>query len=234
MLLDHLLALTFAVGFPAVAIPLYARRRPSLEAGDSRARIREYLETIAWLAGMGIMTLTVWVAAARSPRLLGLVLPTSWPALASLGVAVLLSALLFLQVRGVRRDAATREAAQAALEAVREYLPRTAREARLFRSVAFSAGIGEEIFYRGFLLWYLPQFMPMIAALCVSSIFFGLAHAMHGLDAAIRSAFVGALLAGLYLLGGSLLAPMLLHTAIDLSSGETGMAANDSDFEKQI
>ncbi len=102
------------------------------------------------------------------------------------------------------------------------------------RSVAFSAGIGEEIFYRGFLLWYLPQFMPMIAALCVSSIFFGLAHAMHGLDAAIRSAFVGALLAGLYLLGGSLLAPMLLHTAIDLSSGETGMAANESDFEKRI
>lgn len=223
-MIDHVLAVFFAVGFPAVAIPLYARRRSHLEAGDTQVRVREYWETIAWLAGMGATTLLLWLSTGRSVEVLGLGVPTSARALVSLGAAVLVSGLLFLQVRNTYRDPATRDAARTSLEAVREYLPVTTREARLFRGVAFSAGIGEEIFYRGFLLWYLPQFMPLIAAVGVSSALFGVAHAMHGLDAAVRAALTGGLLSGLYLFSGSLLAPMILHTSIDLSSGEMARA----------
>ena len=222
---DHALAVAFAVGFPAVATPLYAARRPRLLANDSGARKREYWETVAWLAGMGLLTLAVWIVQARPFDSLGLAVSTSpWTWLA-LGLALAASVLIALQARGIVRDATARDAAREALAPVREYLPATEGEARLFRGVAFSAGIGEEIFYRGFLLWYLSRLMPLLAAVVVSSLLFGLAHIMHGRQAAIRAALMGLVLAGLYLLGGTLLAPMLLHTAIDLSNGAIGRAA---------
>ena len=48
---------------------------------------------------------------------------------------------------------------------------------------------------------------------------------MHGSQATLRSTLMGAVLAGLYVFSGSLWASMLLHTAVDLSSGEAGKAA---------
>ena len=224
-MLDHALALTFAIGFPLVATPLYARRRPLLRSGDSTTRRREYRETILWLVSMGLATLVVWLLADRDLALLGLVFHASWQSLLSLAVALIIGGLLFLQVRGVHRDPTTQEAARKALEPVKEYLPATSQEARLFRGVSVSAGIGEEIFYRGFLLWYLTQFMSLPWAIGVSSILFGLAHVMHGVQASVRATITGFILAGLYVVSGALWASILLHTAIDLSSGEMGLAA---------
>ena len=103
--------------------------------------------------------------------------------------------LLFLQVRGVQRDPDTREVVRAALEPVREYLPSSPEELRLFRVVSFSAGIGEELFYRGFLIWYLGQFVPPLWAVATSSLLFGLAHVVHGVAATMRAIWKGQILA---------------------------------------
>jgi len=223
-LLDHALALTFAFGFPLVTTPIYARRRAALLSGDSALRRREYAETIVWLASMGLATVIVWFVTDRDLALLGLTFHNSWQFLAGFALALLVSALLYWQVLSVRHDSATREASRKALEPVREYLPATAGEARLFRGVALSAGLGEETFYRGFLLWYLMQFTSLPWAIAVSSVLFGLAHIMHGAQATVRATIIGFLLAALYVFTGALWASMLLHTAIDLSSGEMGAA----------
>ena len=223
--LDHALAVVFAIGFPLVNTPLYARRQPALRAGDAAVRRREYLETIVWLASMGLASIVVWLLTNRTLGMLGLGWETSWQAITALVAALFLSALLFLQVRGVRRDPSMRAMARKTLEPVREYLPTTRTQIRLFRGVAISAGIGEEIYYRGFLLWYFSQFMSLPWAVVMSSALFGLAHVMHGVQATVRSTVMGFALAGLYLLSGVLWASMLLHTAVDLSSGETGVAA---------
>jgi membrane protease YdiL (CAAX protease family) len=82
-----------------------------------------------------------------------------------------------------------------------------------------SAGIGEELFYRGFLLWYLGTVVSTAGAVVVSSTLFGLAHVMHGASAAARAGLLGVVFCGLYLWTGSLWVPMLLHTAIDWFSG---------------
>ena len=52
-MLDHILAVVFAVGFPLINAPIYARRRPLLRANDSATRQREYKETILWLGARG-------------------------------------------------------------------------------------------------------------------------------------------------------------------------------------
>lgn len=207
-----------------IATPLYARRRPLLAAGDSATRLREYRETIVWLGSMGIATLLTWVAMDRPLAALGFTVPDSGRALSGIAAAMGIAVFLFVQVRTVRGDARAREAVRSALDSVREFLPATTRETRLFRGVALSAGVGEEIFFRGFLLWYLTALLSLPWAIAISSISFGLVHIMHGAGATVRAAITGAVLAGLYIWSGSLWAPMLLHTAIDLSSGSMGIA----------
>lgn len=223
--MEHLIAGFFALGFPAASAPTYARRRAAILAGDSALRKREYRETIGWLAGMGVASVVFFVITGKSLSTLGVDIPRTAGGAVALALAVGLSALLWLQVRAARRDPALREAARETLMPVREYFPTTSEERRLFRGLSFAAGIGEELFYRGFLLWYLGQALPWWAAVVASSMLFGLAHVMHGAQATLRSTAMGFVLAGLYLLGGSLVAPMILHTSVDLTSGETGALA---------
>jgi membrane protease YdiL (CAAX protease family) len=48
---------------------------------------------------------------------------------------------------------------------------------------------------------------------------FGLGHAYQGAAGIVKTGIVGLLMAGAYVGTGSLLAPMLLHVVIDLTSG---------------
>lgn len=223
--MDHLIAACFAVGFPALTAPSYARRRAAILRGDRALKRREYGETIAWLTTMGVASVAFFLATGLPLARLGLGWPRPAFATGATGFAVVASLLLWLQLRAVRNDPATRAAAREALAPVREYFPSDGAERRLFVGVSFAAGIGEELFYRGFLFWYLAQWLPVWAVLVASSVAFGVAHVMHGAQATIRSTATGFVLGGLYLAGGSLLAPMILHTAIDLTSGATGAIA---------
>ncbi len=51
-MLDHIVALTFAIGCPAITGPAYLRRRARMLAGDLSVRRSEHLETIASLSAM--------------------------------------------------------------------------------------------------------------------------------------------------------------------------------------
>lgn len=222
--IDTALALAFALGFPLLTWPVYRRRQPALRAGEWEVKRREYAETIAWLGSMGLATLILWFATGRELGEIGLRVEDSWRGPVAVLVAAAACALLVVQVRTVRRSASHREAARQALGEVAEYLPTSPREARWFRGVSLSAGVGEELFYRGFLLWYLSFLLPLVWAVVASSILFGFAHVMHGWQSTLRATGMGFLLAALYLFGGALWAPMLLHTAVDWSSGEMALA----------
>ena len=231
MIWDHVLAATFALGFPLLTTPVYLRRKPALLAGDSRVRIREYRETIVWLSSMGVVTLVLWVLTGRSLDQLGLGsgVGFGWRSAAAAAIALAGVTLLRVQTRFIRRDPATREAARETLYEERDFLPATRRELRWFRGVSVAAGVGEELFYRGFLLAYLTVWMPLLWAVVVSSVLFGFAHVMHGARATARSTVAGIVLAGLFVLSGSLWASMLLHTVIDWAGGDSGYAVFSTD-----
>jgi len=82
-----------------------------------------------------------------------------------------------------------------------------------------TAGICEEVIYRGFLLRYLqegPMRLNAPIALIFSSVMFGLFHAGQGVGAILGTA-VGGFLFGVIFLGrGSLLLPILLHALNNL------------------
>ncbi len=98
-------------------------------------------------------------------------------------------------------------------------LPVTQEERAWFALVSVTAGICEEVLYRGFLIRYLsdgPWHVGLWIALAVASVAFGLGHGYQGLSGIIGTTVLGAVIAVIFLATGSLWLPMALHAIIDL------------------
>jgi len=103
--------------------------------------------------------------------------------------------------------------------------PRTPYENNLFGAVAVTAGVCEEILYRGLLLAVLIPAMGTWPAVAVSSLIFGLGHVYQGWVGIGKTTLVGLVMALLTVFSGSIFVPMLLHAVIDLTSGRMMGAA---------
>ena len=101
---------------------------------------------------------------------------------------------------------------------VRMILPATVREARAFAGVSITAGICEEVLYRGYLLWYLQSLGLGPGAVVVAIVAFGITHAFQGIRGMVGTGVMGAVFMGLYLLTGSLVAPIVFHATVDLAN----------------
>jgi len=98
-------------------------------------------------------------------------------------------------------------------------LPSTQEERGWWWLVCVTAGICEEIVYRGFLLHYLhvlPFHLGLTRALVVAAVIFGIAHLYQGVAGGISTAVIGFVFGGLFLVTGSLLIPMVIHAVMDL------------------
>ena len=81
--------------------------------------------------------------------------------------------------------------------------------------MGLGAGIFEELLFRGVFQTGAERFMPVIAAIIVTNIFFGLLHWRTVLYAVIAG-ILGAYLGIMFWLTGNLLAPMVTHTLYDI------------------
>jgi hypothetical protein len=98
-------------------------------------------------------------------------------------------------------------------------LPRSRPERWAFAAVAVTAGVTEEVLYRGYLMWWLVLAAPVGGyggAMLLTSAAFGLGHAYQGLVPAAVAGVAGLGLALLAFTTGSLLLPVLLHVLVDL------------------
>ena len=98
-------------------------------------------------------------------------------------------------------------------------MPHNGSELMRFNMLSITAGVVEETLWRGFLIWYLAQFVPLWAAAVISAVGFGIAHGYQGLANVPKVMLVGAIFSGLYVLSGSLWLPMILHAVVDLLQG---------------
>lgn len=218
--LDHLFVLAFAVVYPTVGFFSFRRLVRDVAAGHSPERLKLYLQTIAgqWLLlGIGLV---LWSSHDRELSGLGfsLVVDANFAVAAAIAVAAI--AFLVAQGRAVRKASANelRDVTRS-LGDMGHLLPRTRRELHRFYLVGVTAGICEEVLWRGFLLWYLQLLMPMWAAVLLATLWFGAAHAYQGAEFIPRVTLVGAVLMMLFLLTGSLLIPVIVHIAVDVLQG---------------
>ena len=92
------------------------------------------------------------------------------------------------------------------------------QERWLWVAVALSAGICEEIVFRGWLLATLHDIVGLTgtALLVAASVAFGLAHVYQKVTGVVATTIAGLLFCVLYVKTGSLLLPILLHCLIDV------------------
>lgn len=111
-----------------------------------------------------------------------------------------------------------RAALAAQLAKVPAILPGTRRERLLFAAVSVTAGICEELVFRGLVPAWSTKLLPALqwlpAVLSIAG--FGLAHAYQGLRGVVLTALLGALLYAAMALTGSLCVPMAMHALNDL------------------
>lgn len=112
-------------------------------------------------------------------------------------------------------------------DSVRHIMPSNKEEFNATIFTSFVAGIGEEIVFRGFLFWQFSLLMPVIPAILLANIIFGLCHAATSTENSIKAFVLGLLFSGLYYLTGSLWLSMLLHIIIDIYSFCLAMKIKD-------
>lgn len=217
---DHALALLLAVGMPIYAARTYRHLLREVREGGTAARITQYRHTIALQWTLLAGTLLLWELQGRALADLGLALPLDGRSVLGAAVVAAGLAVLLVQWRGIRRLTPAREASlRAQMAPVADLLPRTERDGAVFRRLAVTAGICEEVLYRGFLIWYVAWAAGPWGAVAITALVFGCAHLYQGAAGALKTGAVGAVTGVLYVVTGSLLWPAVLHAAVDLQGG---------------
>lgn len=98
-------------------------------------------------------------------------------------------------------------------------LPSSGEERRWWWLVCITAGICEEIVYRGFLLRYFQVtafHVSLTWALVLSSVIFGIGHLYQGVAGSISTVAVGFVMGILFVMTGNLLLAIVMHAVMDL------------------
>ena len=223
---EFLLVLAVTVLWPVYAARVrYPRLRRAVAAGKPGARVAAYRESLLTQWPLAALAVALWVRGTRPDGELrdladlGLAGGSALGTAIAFAVAIGLGTLLLVQQRAAARDPEAREEMGRTLAEHAALLPHTRGEWRWFAALSVTAGVCEEILFRGFLTAWLTAWLPVAGAAALATALFGLAHAYQGRRGILQTTAVGAVFAGLALTAGNLWAAMLLHAVIDLGSG---------------
>lgn len=210
--------------FLAVFVPVWGwfdhrafLRRESV--ADTDILSAEYMKTMAFHCVIAASVLATWLVLGRDWTALGFRDPNlaGHFRIGSFIAAALLIGMV-LNLLGGRVSGRGDAARLKAYGKLAPFLPKTPRQHRWGMALSLSAGVAEEIAYRGFVMWMLAFFMPVYAVIAVQAVVFGLAHAYQGWGGAVGTAILGAVIGLVYWATGSLFLPILLHVLVDAMS----------------
>jgi membrane protease YdiL (CAAX protease family) len=224
LITDHLLVWVFGLAVPFLS-GVQSRREMDDIVFTERVRRRFYLANSMFLAIAGNAILLHWAWRDRPFSLMGFRpnLDINHPLL-TIALVALLAILYFADLAFAVRQTLRSGTADAALGEGTPFLPRRMRELPAYTLMCLSAGIFEEIIYRGFMVTYfLPQHnggsgLPVLAIIA-PALLFSLAHGYQGWQAVGKIFLLSVLLAVIFVASGSIWLVMLIHTLIDLIGG---------------
>jgi len=207
--------------FLVLIFPLWDRHETRLLKADpsERRRIRSYQKTVGWLwAATVLLLLTTPHAALLTPP------EVSWLAGRSrlmllVGLCVGFGAGIVLPALIALRDSAARAGQRRHLSHIAFFLPVSRAERRWFAAVCVSAGICEELIFRGFLIRYLEAVVPGLGwsgAILAAALVFGIDHGYQGWKGMLQTGFLALVFTLLFVLAGNLWVPMIAHALLDL------------------
>jgi membrane protease YdiL (CAAX protease family) len=214
---EHALAVLLLFGFPLLDV---LETRALKTSANPRRKILSYqrIVLVLWTA-----TIIAWIALRSTVFFV-------WPAVQQSvfqkihGFFVWGFVIAWVSVNLLRayrrRNTKLRDATVTALKRLDFFLPASREERIWFAVASVTAGVCEEVLYRGFLIRYFSDgawHIPLAVALVVSSVAFGLAHGYQGLPGIISTTIGGVLFSIIFFITGSLWLPMALHAFIDLN-----------------
>ena len=198
----------------------WPRLRAAIASGKPGARVQGYRVMIAaeWLGAAFVVAL--WGAAHRPWAGLWLAVPTGWRLVVSGVLVVAVAGLFVSQARTVAAlSPAQRARVRERHESLSVVIPHTAEEHRWFMALAVTAGVCEELLFRGYLMWVVRPWLGLWGAVALVVVAFGLAHAYQGRSDGVRATIAGAVMGAVALLTRSILPGMVVHALVDLGSG---------------
>ena len=207
----HPAARAWLVVLVAVVPPVAIAQARALESVELPSRTALYAQSAFSLWSLFALTILFARLSDLDANALGLVQPPppsllAWTGALTLGGVALMIAAHRLGVRESRTLA--------------ELLPRTSRERLGFVGLSITAGVCEEIVFRGFLIVALSHAIDsMTVAAVVAAAVFGLVHAYQGFAGSVRAALLGGMLSVPLLVSGTIVPAILAHAAIDVIGG---------------
>jgi hypothetical protein len=149
--------------------------------------------------------------------------PTSgWRVPVTATIVVATIGLGVMQIRGIRRIAASVEARaryRARFGSTAFMLPRNVLEYRWFTALSITGGICEEFLFRGYLMWVLTAYTSLPVAIAISAGLFTVGHLYQGGRGALRAGGIGVAMNALVWGCGCLFPAMLIHALFNATTG---------------
>ena len=216
---EHLMVLVI------VATGAYAilRAHPAMKAAryDTATKLATYWTNAAVLVVGAGAVVGAWGHAGRDLADLGLRVGKFGPAAIALTVGFLLwyAGETWWRLSGPRR-ARTIERGRRDVP----FIPATFREYRHFTVLGATAGVTEEILFRGFLISYVVALLgdstaALAVAIVVPALGFAIAHRYQDARSVRFIAGLAVVFGAITVLTGSLLIPIVLHVVVNLTSG---------------
>lgn len=215
-----LLAILVAVVYPMVGLRRFRRIEHLPDPLPSRTRLRIYWSLIASQWTLVALTVALMTWGGRSLADLGQSLGLRPPVTVAVTVGLLALFALLSAFTTRQLKVATASDLPPRMRKAGKILPQNGIERAWFVGVALTAGICEEILYRGFLPWFVDGWAGGHGiGYVVAAIAFGLGHAYQGRDGMIITGILGLFFGSLAYSVKSLVPGQLLHIAIDLVNG---------------
>lgn len=222
--IDHIIFGIFGLLFPIHSMFSTQPKLAEMEEWEPDMKRMLYISNSISLLVMALIVLAAWYFTDRTWSQIGLQMPTFtewiWPFI----LFIIFNLLYILDAWQELRTPKARSKAHAHWKKHTPFLPENAKETIQFIPLAFSAGINEEIVFRGFfinyfLLLFAGHEYQYVLALAIPSMLFAVVHYYQGWKAVLKIGVLSIFFGLLYLTTKSLLIPILLHVFIDLIGG---------------
>jgi len=214
-----LLTLILACLVPFHGVLAYGRLKMVRGVIPTRRKLRLYATIVAMEWGLVAAALAVTRHHGLAARDLGQTIgdPGRTLAVTALGLLGLL-ALTGFNLRQIAR--ASEEELSATVQRARKFVPVGRVQGIAFTAVAVTAGICEEILYRGWLIGFTGALLGSIwAGMVAAAVIFGLGHAYQGRQGIVATGALGVIFGTMFVLVKSLVPGQVIHAAIDLVNG---------------
>ena len=239
-----LFAIALVAAFPLIDLPLLQRLK---RFSSGPARLAMYRRSVAstWAFTVAAITLTSLHRLLIVPRHPG---DAPWldsnpiiHIIITLSVALLFAWVLWPSVQCAFDKRLRQKYFQAYRAAVIRYLLPVSRQERMWwMLLSVTAGIGEELLYRGYMLQFLRGHLAtgptlsLTPAWLLSSLAFGTAHLYQGARGVMETTTAGLTFGLLAILTGNLALPIMLHCVIDLRILLTYHPAKDAPADAAV